>query len=86
MLPVLARGTRLGRRRCRVARAGRQKPPSPRQCRGCGPTSIAATAGETFCASAGEAQAMGIPAVVQDIGSLRENASSMVSPAVIARD
>jgi glycosyltransferase involved in cell wall biosynthesis len=28
--------------------------------------------GETFCASAGEAQAMGIPGVVQDIGSLRE--------------
>ncbi len=28
--------------------------------------------GETFCASAGEAQALGIPGVVQDIGSLRE--------------
>ena len=28
--------------------------------------------GETFCASAGEAQAMGVPGVVQDIGSLRE--------------
>ncbi len=28
--------------------------------------------GETFCAAAAEAQAMGVPAVVQDIGSLRE--------------
>jgi glycosyltransferase involved in cell wall biosynthesis len=28
--------------------------------------------GETFCASAGEAQAMGIPGIVQDIGSLKE--------------
>jgi glycosyltransferase involved in cell wall biosynthesis len=27
---------------------------------------------ETFCASAGEAQAMGVPAVVQDIGSMSE--------------
>jgi glycosyltransferase involved in cell wall biosynthesis len=27
---------------------------------------------ETYCASAGEAQAMGVPGVVQDIGSMRE--------------
>jgi len=42
-------------------------------------------AGETFCASAGEAQAMGIPAVVQDIGSLRERIVDGVT-GVIARD
>jgi glycosyltransferase involved in cell wall biosynthesis len=29
-------------------------------------------ASETYCASAGEAQAMGVPGVVQDIGSMRE--------------
>jgi glycosyltransferase involved in cell wall biosynthesis len=41
--------------------------------------------GETFCASAGEAQAMGIPAVVQDIGSLSERVSDGVT-GFIARD
>ncbi len=42
-------------------------------------------AGETFCASAGEAQAMGIPGVVQDIGSLRERIIDGVT-GVVARD
>src|SRR5260221_297275 len=42
-------------------------------------------AGETFCASAGEAQAMGIPGVVQDIGSLREGIIDGVT-GVVARD
>jgi glycosyltransferase involved in cell wall biosynthesis len=41
--------------------------------------------GETFCASAGEAQAMGIPGVVQDIGSLRERIEDGVT-GFIARD
>jgi hypothetical protein len=42
-------------------------------------------AGETFCASAGEAQAMGIPGVVQDIGSLRERIIDGIT-GVVARD
>jgi glycosyltransferase involved in cell wall biosynthesis len=41
--------------------------------------------GETFCAAAGEAQAMGIPGVVQDIGSLSERICDGVTGAV-ARD
>ncbi|MBV8650582.1 MAG: glycosyltransferase family 4 protein [Alphaproteobacteria bacterium] len=40
--------------------------------------------GETFCASAGEAQAMGIPGVVQDIGSLRERIEDGVTGFVAA--
>jgi glycosyltransferase involved in cell wall biosynthesis len=39
--------------------------------------------GETFCASAGEAQAMGIPGVVQDIGSLRERIEDGVTGFVV---
>jgi glycosyltransferase involved in cell wall biosynthesis len=42
-------------------------------------------AGETFCASAGEAQAMGVPGVVQDIGSLRERIIDGVT-GVVTRD
>jgi glycosyltransferase involved in cell wall biosynthesis len=41
--------------------------------------------GETFCASAGEAQAMGIPGVVQDIGSLSERVRHGVT-GVVAND
>jgi glycosyltransferase involved in cell wall biosynthesis len=41
--------------------------------------------GETFCAAAGEAQAMGIPGVVQDIGSLRERIVDGVT-GTVARD
>lgn len=41
--------------------------------------------GETFCASAGEAQAMGIPGVVQDIGSLRERIDDGIT-GFLARD
>jgi glycosyltransferase involved in cell wall biosynthesis len=42
--------------------------------------------GETFCASAGEAQAMGIPGVVQDIGSLRERIEDGVTGFVADND
>ena len=42
-------------------------------------------ANETFCAAAGEAQAMGIPGVVQDIGSLGERILDGVT-GTIARD
>jgi glycosyltransferase involved in cell wall biosynthesis len=41
--------------------------------------------GETFCASAAEAQAMGLPGVVQDIGSLRERIDDGVT-GTIAHD
>ena len=41
--------------------------------------------GETFCAAAGEAQAMGIPGVVQDIGSLRERVLDGIT-GTVARD
>jgi glycosyltransferase involved in cell wall biosynthesis len=40
---------------------------------------------ETFCASAAEAQAMGLPGVVQDIGSLRERIDDGIT-GTIARD
>src|SRR5262249_35543638 len=40
--------------------------------------------GETFCASAAEAQAMGIPGVVQDIGSLAERVRDGVTGFVAA--
>jgi hypothetical protein len=42
--------------------------------------------GETFCASAGEAQAMGIPGVVQDIGSLRERIRDGITGYVASDD
>jgi glycosyltransferase involved in cell wall biosynthesis len=41
--------------------------------------------GETFCAAAGEAQAMGIPGVVQAVGSLTERIIDGVT-GTVARD
>jgi hypothetical protein len=84
MLPVLARARALAGAGV-VLREPVAKPALAEAMRGMRAYLYRGDAGETFCASAGEAQAMGIPGVVQDIGSLRERIIDGVT-GVIARD
>ena len=48
-------------------------------------TTLFRSVGETFCLAVGEAQAVGVPAVVQDIGCVAERVVDSVTGAV-ARD
>jgi hypothetical protein len=84
MLPVLSRARSMAAAGV-VLREPIAKPALAEAMRGMRAYLYRGDAGETFCASAGEAQAMGIPGVVQDIGSLRERIIDGVT-GVVARD
>jgi hypothetical protein len=71
MQPVLDRARALAEQGVRL-RDPVAKPELAAEMRGMRLYLYRGDADETFCASAGEAQAMGLPGVVQDIGSLKE--------------